>query len=74
MLTIATLYGEPIDSYANRVFASWKLARKGKDDGVLVVVAPRDRKMRIEVGYGLEPVLTDATTNRIIREHMAPRF
>ena len=73
VLTIPTLAGEPVERYANRV-RHLEAGTKGKDDGVLVVVAPRDHKMRIEVGYGLEPLLTDATTNRIMREHMAPRF
>ncbi len=57
-----------------RVFAAWKLGQKGKDNGVLVVVAPKDRKMRIEVGYGLEGTLTDAIASRIIRNEMTPQF
>jgi uncharacterized protein len=56
------------------VFEHWKLGKKGKDNGVLVVVAPQDRRMRIEVGYGLEGVLPDATAARIIRNVMTPRF
>ena len=52
----------------------WKLGQKGKDNGVLVVVAPKDRKMRIEVGYGLEGTLTDVTARRIIAENVAPAF
>ena len=51
-----------------RVFEAWKLGQKGKDNGVLVVVVPDDRRMRIEVGYGLEGTLTDARAGRIIRE------
>lgn len=74
VLTVPTLAGESVEEYAVRVFASWKLGRKGKDNGVLVIVAPKDRRMRIEVGYGLEAALTDLTAGRIIRNVMAPRF
>ena len=56
------------------VFEAWKLGRKGKDNGVLVIVVPNDRRMRIEVGYGLEGTLTDLVAGRIIRNLMAPRF
>ena len=59
VLTTPTIGGESIEEYATRVFATWKLGQKGKDNGVLVVVVPNDRKMRIEVGYGLEGALTD---------------
>ncbi len=52
VLTIPTLDGESIEDYALRVFESWKLGRKGEDNGVLIVVVPNDRRMRIEVGYG----------------------
>jgi len=48
------------------VFQTWKLGQKGKDNGVLVVVVPQDRKVRIEVGYGLEPTLTDGACGQII--------
>jgi len=74
VLTIPTLGGEGVEEFANRVFASWKLGQKGKDNGVLVVVAPQDRKMRIEVGYGLEGTLTDVAASRIIRNVMTPAF
>jgi uncharacterized protein len=57
-----------------KVFEAWKLGQKGKDNGVLVVVAPRERRMRIEVGYGLEGTLTDLYASRIIRDAMTPRF
>ena len=73
MLTVPTIGGDSIEEYATRVFESWKLGQKGKDNGVLVVVAPKDRKMRIEVGYGLEGTLTDAPASRIIRNVMTPR-
>jgi len=74
VLTIPTLDGESVEEYAVRVFASWKLGQKGKDNGVLVLVAPQDRKMRIEVGYGLEGTLTDVAASRIIRNVMTPAF
>jgi len=74
VLTIPTLDGESVEEFANRVFAAWKLGQKGKDNGVLVVVAPQDRRMRIEVGYGLEGTLTDVAASRIIRNVMTPAF
>jgi uncharacterized protein len=74
VLTVPTLGGESVEEYANRVFAAWKLGQKGKDNGVLVVVAPQDRKMRIEVGYGLEGTLPDVAASRIIRNVMTPAF
>lgn len=74
VLTVPTIHGESIEEYAVRVFEQWKLGQKGKDNGVLVVVVPQDRRMRIEVGYGLEGVLTDAQASRIIRNLMTPRF
>lgn len=65
---------ESIEALALRVFEAWKLGRKGVDDGVLVLVAKNDRRMRIEVGYGLEGVLTDAISFRIINEQLSPAF
>ncbi len=74
VLTVKTLGGENIEEFATRVFESWKLGQKGKDNGVLLIVASGDRRMRIEVGYGLEGRLTDLLAGRIIRNVMAPRF
>jgi uncharacterized protein len=74
VLTIPSLEGEPIEDYTIRVVESWQLGKKGKDDGVLLFVAVGDRKIRIEVGYGLEGDLPDALVGRIIREVMAPAF
>ena len=74
VLTVPTIGGDSIEEYAGRVFAEWKLGRKGKDNGVLVVVAPKDRKMRIEVGYGLEGTLTDAVSRLIVENGIVPRF
>lgn len=74
VLTVPTINGESVEEYAVRVFEQWKLGQKGKDNGVLVLIVPKDRRMRIEVGYGLEGVLTDAHASRIIRNLMTPRF
>jgi uncharacterized protein len=74
ILTIDTLDGEPIEDFSLRVAETWKLGQKGKDNGVLVLIARDDRKMRIEVGYGLEGALTDALSSRILDEIMRPRF
>ena len=74
VLTVPTINGDSIEEYATKVFENWKLGQKGKDNGVLVIVVPKDRKMRIEVGYGLEGTLTDAQASRIIRNVMTPAF
>jgi uncharacterized protein len=74
VLLIPSLQGEPIEDYTLRVVESWQLGKKGTDDGVLLFVAVEDRKIRIEVGYGLEGELPDALVGRIIREVMAPAF
>jgi uncharacterized protein len=74
VLTIFTLEGESIEGFATRVFDAWQLGQKDEDNGILLIVAPRDRRMRIEVGYGLEGTLTDLEAGRIIRNIMAPRF
>src|SRR5439155_4957389 len=65
---------EPIEAYSIRVAEAWKIGRKGNDNGVLFLVAKNDKKMRIEVGYGLEGTLTDVTSRRIIAENVAPLF
>ena len=74
VLTMKSLDGESIEGFATKVFEAWKLGKKGQDNGVLVIVAPSERKMRIEVGYGLEGSLTDAAAARIVREAMTPKF
>jgi uncharacterized protein len=74
VLTIRSLEGESIEEYAVAVFNAWKLGQKGKDNGILVVVAPNDRRMRIEVGYGLEGMLPDGLAGSIIRTIMTPQF
>jgi len=74
VLTVPSLEGESVESYAEQVFNTWKLGQKGKDNGVLVLVAPNERRMRIEIGYGLEGTLTDVAASRIVRNVMTPRF
>lgn len=74
VLTVSDLGGNDIESYANKVFHTWKLGRQGVDDGVLIVLAVKDRRARIEVGYGLEGTLTDLASSRILRDTMHPRF
>ena len=64
----------PIEDWAVRAFAKWKIGRKGLDDGLALFIFPQDRRMRIEVGYGLEPVIPDAIASRVINEVMAPRL
>ena len=74
VLTVPTLDGEPIEDYSLKVAQTWKLGRKGVDDGVLFLVARDDRTMRIEVGYGLETKLTDAQCGRILDDVVRPAF
>ena len=74
VLIVPTTGAETIEQYAVRVIEAWKLGRKGVDDSVLLVIAKDDRRMRIEVGYGLEGALPDAGAKRIISEDITPRF
>lgn len=74
VLIVPTTQPEAIESYAIRVVEQWKLGRRSVDDGVLLLVAKNDRSVRIEVGYGLEGVLSDAITKRIINDLIVPRF
>lgn len=72
--TVASLDGQEIEPYANELFRTWKLGEKAKNNGVLLLVAPKERRVRIEVGYGLEGTLTDALSKVIITNAIAPRF
>lgn len=74
ILTVESLEGAPIEDYSIRVVEKWKLGSAEADDGVLLLVVLSDRKMRIEVGYGLEGDLPDILAGRIVRDEMAPRF
>jgi uncharacterized protein len=72
--TVKSLDEQDIESYANQLFRTWKLGEKAKNNGALLLVAPNERKVRIEVGYGLEGTLTDALSNVIITNALVPRF
>jgi uncharacterized protein len=74
VVMVKTTAGEPIEQFALRVGEQWKLGRKRVDDGAILVVAKDDRALRIEVGYGLEGALNDATAKRIVSDVIAPRF
>ncbi|WP_396591498.1 TPM domain-containing protein [Allomuricauda sp. R78024] len=74
VLTIKELGFETIEEYANKTFNKNKLGQKEKDNGILILFAHNDRKVRIEVGYGLEPYITDAVASNIIRNTMIPQF
>jgi uncharacterized protein len=74
VLIVPTTAPEAIEQYSLRVAETWKFGRKKIDDGALLVVAKDDRRLRIEVGYGLEGALTDVTSKRIIDEIITPRF
>ena len=71
---VRSLDGMSVEEYANRMFKAWGVGQAKQDNGVLVVVAPNEREMRIEVGYGLEGVLPDGLAGEIIREQFTPRF
>ena len=74
VLTIPTLEGEDIEGFSIRVAENWKIGKKGFDNGVILVVAVKDRRLRLEVGYGLEGVLPDAIAKQIISDYIVPRF
>jgi uncharacterized protein len=69
-----TLSGAPLDDWAVHTFAAWKVGRKSYDDGIVMFILAADRKIDIEVGYGLEGQVPDAIANRVIQEVMAPRL
>lgn len=74
VLIVPTTEPEAIEQYSIRVAEQWKVGRQGVDDGVLLLVAMKDRALRFEVGYGLEGALPDAVAKRIIEEYIVPRF
>jgi uncharacterized protein len=74
VLTLPSLADESVEDFAERVFRAWQLGQAGKDNGVLIAIAVEDRRLRIEVGYGLEGTLTDLAAGRIIRGVITPRF
>ncbi len=72
--TVPSLGGEEIEPYANALFRAWKLGEAKKNNGVLLLIAPKEHRIRVEVGYGLEGTLTDAVSSVIIANAIAPRF
>ena len=74
LLTIPSLEGDSLEDFSHRVFEAWKIGQQGRDNGILLLIAKNDRKIRIEVGYGLEGKLTDLLAGRIIRSVIGPHF
>jgi uncharacterized protein len=72
--TVNSLEGYPVEDYGYRLGRAWGIGQKGKDNGVILLVAPNEHKVRIEVGYGATPYITDAMSGLIIRENVIPRF
>ena len=72
--TVPDLQGYEIDEYGYQLGRAWGIGQKGTNNGALLIVAPNEKKVRIEVGYGLEGVLTDALTSQIIRRDIVPKF
>ena len=72
--TIPDLQGYPIEDYGYKLGRAWAIGQKEIDNGIILLVAPNERKVRIEVGYGLEPIMTDALSNMIIRDDILPKF
>jgi uncharacterized protein len=74
VLIIPSLEGESLEDYSIRVADAWKIGQKGRDNGAILLIAMKERQIRIEVGYGLESTLTDAKSSRIWRNEIIPRF
>lgn len=74
VFVVSSTGGESIEEFAHRVFNTWKIGRKGQNNGLLLVVAVNDRNLRFEVGYGLEGILPDVSAGRIIRQRITPEF
>ncbi|CAN5226161.1 hypothetical protein BH10PSE14_BH10PSE14_39340 [soil metagenome] len=72
--TIPDLQGYPIEDYGYRLGRAWNIGQKGANNGIILIVAPNERKVRIEVGYGLEPIMTDAMSSLIMNDTILPRF
>jgi len=69
-----SLEGESLEDYSIRPAQQWRIGQKGLDNGLILLVFAEDRKVRVEVGYGLEPTITDAVASQVIRQSIAPRF
>ena len=74
VVTVPSLRGETVEAYAHELFNEWGIGKKGVNNGVLLLVAPTERRMRIEVGYGLEPLLTDSVCGEIRDQAIIPHF
>ncbi len=74
VVTVASLEDYDIADYSNRLFRSWQLGDKERNDGVMLVIAPNQRRMRIEVGYGMEPIVTDGFSFLVINKIITPKF
>lgn len=74
IVTVPTLNGQPIEDFGVALGRHWAIGQKGKDNGLLFIIAPNDRQVRIEVGYGLEGVMTDAQASTIIQQIVLPEF
>lgn len=74
VVTVPDLQGYAIDDYGTRLGRAWGIGQRGKNSGTLLIVAPKERSVRIEVGYGLEGELTDAQASQIIQQTILPRF
>ena len=74
VVTVPSLGGDTAENFSTKLFEDWKIGKRGKDNGVLILIAPAERAMRIEVGYGLEGLLTDAQSSVIMSKIMTPRF
>ena len=74
VVTLPDLQGYPIEDYGYQLLRTWGIGQKDKNNGVLFIVVPTERKVRIEVGYGLEPVLTDGLSNIILQRAVLPKF
>jgi uncharacterized protein len=74
VLTVPSLEGDSLEDFSIRVAENWKIGKKGLDNGVILVVVPKDRRLRLEVGYGLEGVLPDAVANQITNQYIIPHF
>jgi uncharacterized protein len=72
--TLPDLQGYEIEDYGYQLGRAWKIGQKGENNGIILIVAPNERKVRIEVGYGLEPYVTDALSAMIIQGQILPRF
>src|SRR5579872_6654227 len=68
IVLVPTLDGDPIDTVANDLYRQWGIGKKGKDEGILIMLAVKDRKSRAEIGYGVEPIISDGAAGGILRQ------